>query len=47
MTKDLTGGSPLKVILFFTLPLVLGNLFQQFYALADTIIVGRFCGVML
>ena len=45
MTKDLTGGSPLKVILFFTLPLVLGNLFQQFYALADTIIVGRFCGV--
>lgn len=45
MTKDLTSGSPLKVILMFTLPLVLGNLFQQFYALADTIIVGRFCGV--
>ena len=45
MTKDLTHGSPLKVILFFTLPLVLGNLFQQFYALADTIIVGRYCGV--
>ena len=45
MTKDLTGGNPLKVILLFTLPLVLGNLFQQFYALADTIIVGRFCGV--
>ena len=34
MTKDLTSGSPLKVILMFTLPLVLGNLFQQFYALA-------------
>lgn len=45
MTKDLTNGSPLKVILLFTLPLVLGNLFQQFYALADTIIVGRYCGV--
>lgn len=45
MTKDLTNGNPLKVILFFTLPLVLGNLFQQFYALADTIIVGRYCGV--
>ena len=45
MTKDLTSGSPLKVILMFTFPLVLGNLFQQFYALADTIIVGRFCGV--
>ena len=36
MTKDLTSGSPLKVILLFSLPLVLGNLFQQFYALADT-----------
>lgn len=45
MTKDLTSGAPLKVILLFTLPLVLGNLFQQFYALADTIIVGRYCGV--
>lgn len=45
MTKDLTSGNPLKVILLFTLPLMLGNLFQQFYALADTIIVGRFCGV--
>lgn len=45
MTKDLTSGSPLKVILLFTLPLTLGNLFQQFYALADTIIVGKYCGV--
>lgn len=35
----------MKVILLFTLPLVLGNLFQQFYSLADTIIVGRFVGV--
>lgn len=45
MTKDLTGGNPLRVIALFTLPLVLGNLFQQFYSLADTIIVGRFVGV--
>lgn len=45
MTKDLTNGHPLRVILLFTLPLVLGNLFQQFYSLADTIIVGRFVGV--
>mgnify|MGYP001049533612 CR=1 FL=1 len=36
MTKDLTGGSPLKVILFFTLPLVLGNLFQLTYNAADS-----------
>ena len=33
MTKDLTSGSPLKVILLFSLPLVLGNLFQQFLSL--------------
>lgn len=45
MTKDLTSGNPLKVILWFSFPLVLGNLFQQFYNLADTIIVGRFVGV--
>lgn len=45
MTKDLTTGHPLKVILWFAFPLVLGNLFQQFYNLADTIIVGRFVGV--
>ncbi len=44
MTKDLTSGSPLKVILMFT-PLVLGNLFQQPHALADTIIAGRFSAV--
>ena len=42
MTKDLTSGNPFKIILLFTLPLMLGNLFQQFYSLADTIIVGRF-----
>lgn len=45
MTKDLTSGSPLKVLLLFVAPLMLGNLFQQFYSLADTIIVGRFVGV--
>lgn len=45
MTKDLTKGSPMRVILLFAVPLVLGNLFQQFYSLADTIIVGRFVGV--
>ena len=45
MTKDLTSGNPFKIILLFTLPLMLGNLFQQFYSLADTIIVGRFVGV--
>ena len=45
MTKDITQGSPLRLILAFAVPLMLGSLFQQFYNLADTIIVGRFVGV--
>ena len=45
MTKDMTQGSPLKLILAFAVPLMLGSLFQQFYNLAATIIVGRFVGV--
>ncbi len=45
MVKDLTSGKPLKLILMFSLPLVLGNLFQQFYNMADTIIVGKCLGV--
>jgi putative MATE family efflux protein len=45
MTKDLTQGSPAKLILEFALPLLAGMLFQQFYNLVDTMIVGRFLGV--
>lgn len=45
MTKDLTKGSPAKLIFFFTMPLLFGNIFQQFYSMADTIIVGRTLGV--
>lgn len=45
MTKDMTSGSPLRLILAFAVPLMLGSLFQQFYSMADTIIVGRFVGV--
>ena len=44
MTKDMTSGSPLKMILFFSIPVLLGNLFQQFYNMVDTIIVGRYLG---
>lgn len=44
MTKDMTTGSPLKNIIRFCLPLMVGNLFQQFYNMADTIIVGQFVG---
>lgn len=45
MTKDMTSGSPMKLILGFSVPLLFGNLFQQFYNLVDTLIVGRFLGV--
>ena len=45
MTKDMTTGSPVKLILFFSIPLLIGNIFQQFYSMVDTIIVGRFLGV--
>ncbi len=45
MVRDMTQGSPRKLILGFAVPLLLGNLFQQFYSLVDTVIVGKFLGV--
>ena len=45
MTKDLTQGSPVRLILGFALPLLAGMLFQQLYNLVDTLIVGRFLGM--
>lgn len=44
-TKSLTSGSPTKLIIGFALPLLVGMLFQQFYSLVDTIIVGKTLGV--
>lgn len=44
-TKDMTVGSPMKLILGFSIPLLFGFLFQQFYSVVDTIIVGRFLGM--
>lgn len=41
----MTTGNPAKLILIFTLPLIIGNIFQQFYSMADTLIVGRTIGV--
>ena len=41
----MTNGSPMKLILGFSVPLLFGFLFQQFYNLMDTLIVGRFLGV--
>ncbi len=42
--RDLTKGSPAKLILLFTVPLLIGNVFQQFYNMVDMIIVGQTLG---
>ncbi|MDE6699613.1 MAG: MATE family efflux transporter, partial [Acetatifactor sp.] len=44
-TRDMTQGSPVKLILGFAMPMLLGLLFQQFYSMVDTIIVGKWLGV--
>ncbi|HIY22522.1 MAG TPA: MATE family efflux transporter [Candidatus Flavonifractor merdigallinarum] len=44
MTRDLTTGSPMRLILQFAVPTLLGLLFQQFYNLVDTMIVGKLLG---
>lgn len=41
---DMTKGNPVKLILFFSLPLLLGNVFQQMYNMVDSIVVGNFVG---
>lgn len=42
--KDLTSGSEKKLILFFAIPLLLGNVFQQLYNIVDSVIVGHYIG---
>lgn len=44
MSKDMTEGNPIRLILVFAIPLLLGNLFQQFYNVVDTAIVGQTLG---
>lgn len=44
MEKNMSTGSPLSIILKFSLPLFIGNLFQSFYNMVDAMIVGRFVG---
>lgn len=44
MQKDLTQGSITKTLLLFAMPMIAGDLLQQFYNIADTLIVGRFLG---
>lgn len=45
MINDLTKGAPLKLMILFSIPLLIGNVFQQFYNIADIIIVGRTLGM--
>lgn len=43
--RDMTKGNVFNIILGFAIPLLLGMLFQQFYSMVDTIIVGKYLGV--
>lgn len=45
MELDMTKGSPTKLIIRFIIPIIIGNIFQQLYSMADTVIVGHFVGV--
>lgn len=44
MERDMTTGNPGKILLNFTIPVFIGNVFQQFYSMVDTVIVGKFVG---
>lgn len=45
MSHNLTVGPPVRLIIMFTIPLLVGNVFQQMYAVTDSIVVGRLLGV--
>jgi len=42
MTKDMTSGNPLKLIIAFCIPMTLGNILQQLYNIVDAVIVGQY-----
>lgn len=44
MTKDMTKGSPFRLMLAFAVPIMIGNIFMQLYHIVDTAIVGRVLG---
>lgn len=44
MATNMTEGSPYKLILMFSLPMLLGNVFQQLYNMVDSVVVGNFVG---
>lgn len=45
MAQNMIHGNPLKLLVSFSVPLLIGNIFQQFYMMADTIIVGKTLGM--
>ncbi|MDU5821479.1 MAG: MATE family efflux transporter, partial [Clostridium butyricum] len=44
MSKDMTIGNPSKILFYFAIPMVLGNILQQLYNIVDSMIVGNFVG---
>mgnify|MGYP000084045848 FL=1 len=44
-TNDMTVGNPVRLIIQFMIPMFLGNIFQQFYNIVDSIVAGQFIGV--
>ena len=44
LSKDMTVGSPFRIIVMFAIPVLVGNVFQQLYSMVDTIIVGQSLG---
>lgn len=45
MSKDMTEGNPLRLLIHFSIPILLGTLFQLLYNMVDTVIVGRYLGI--
>ena len=45
LNADMINSNPLKAILLFVIPLMMGNIFQQFYNVVDSAVVGRFVGM--
>lgn len=43
-TLNMTEGSPVRLLIVFAIPMLIGNLFQQFYNLVDSVVVGKYVG---
>ena len=45
MIKDMTVGNPSRILLGFSLPMILSGMFQQLYNIVDSVVAGQFAGV--